>query len=216
MNFLEIVNEVLNELDTPTVSTLSGATGLTKRVMNWVNRTISDIFNRSNDWAFREATGSLTTVAGVDTYSLASTVDVDSFKTLVLRDTKIPLTYLDYEDWDQRNSTSGIPGCYTIFQNQIILSPKPDKAYTLDYRHQVKPVKLVNDTDTPIIPDKWHHVILDGSTYRAKLFLNDEDFRDQQALYEQGIKLMLSHNRDFLGRESGMKMEDGWVDSSNW
>lgn len=210
MNFLEIVNEVLNELDTPTVTTLSGATGLTKRVMNWVNRTLSDLYNRSNDWSFREASGSLTTVVGIESYSLAATVDVDSLKTVVLRDTKMPLTYVDYEDWERLGTVSGLPGCYTLFQNQLLLSPKPNKAYTLDYRFQVKLTKLVNDTDTPMIPDKWHHVIVDGSTHRAKLFLNDEDFRDQQALYEQGIKLMLAHNRDYLNRETGMQMEDAW------
>jgi hypothetical protein len=42
--------------------------------------------------------------------------------------------------------------------------------------------------------------------------LNDEDFRDQQAQYEQGIKLMLAHNRDYFGRETGMQMEAGWYE----
>jgi hypothetical protein len=214
MNYLELVNEVLSELDTPTVATLTGATGLPKRTMRWVNRIIFDIFSRSNDWSFREATGILNTVAGVDTYSLAANVDVDGFKSVVVRESKSPLHYLDYEDWDQRNSITGLPGCFTIYQNQIILSPSPDRVYTLDYKFQVKPTLLVNDADSPIIPEKWQYVLVDGAVYRAKLFLNDEDFRDQQALYEQGIKLMLAHNRDYLGREPGMQMEASWVEDA--
>lgn len=212
MNYLELVNEVLSELDTPTVATLTGATGLPKRAMRWVNRIIFDIYSRSNDWSFREATGILNTVAGVDTYSLAANVDLDGFKSVVVRECKTPLHYLDYEDWDQHNPTTSLPGGFTIYQNQIILSPAPDRVYTLDYKFQVKPTLLVNDADSPIIPEKWQYVLVDGAVYRAKLFLNDEDFRDQQAQYEQGIKLMLAHNRDYFGRETGMQMEAGWYE----
>lgn len=212
MNYLELVNEVLSELDTPTVSTLTGAIGMPKRAMRWVNRIIFDIFSRSNDWSFREATGILNTVAGVDTYGLAVNVDLDGFKSIVVRESKTPLHYLDYEDWDQRHSITGLPGCFTIYQNQIILSPAPNKVYTLDYKFQVKPTKLVNDVDSPIIPEKWQYVLVDGAVYRAKLFLNDEDFRDQQAQYEQGIKLMQAHNRDYFGRETGMQMETCWYE----
>jgi hypothetical protein len=160
MNYLELVNEVLSELDTPTVATLTGATGLPKRAMRWVNRIIFDIFSRSNDWSFREATGILNTVAGVDTYSLAANVDLDGFKSLVVRESKTPLHYLDYEDWDERNSITGLPGCFTIYQNQIILSPAPDRVYTLDYKFQVKPTPLVTDADSPIIPEKWQYVLI--------------------------------------------------------
>lgn len=211
MNYLELVNEVLSELDTPTIATLTGATGMTKRVMRWVNRIIFDIFNRSNDWSFREADSFLNTVAGVDTYSLPfEWTDMDSLKSVTLQSTNTPLHYIDYEDLDR--SRSGMPVCYSVFKEQLILSPIPNSVVTLRYVFQLKPKNLVLDTDLPYIPEKWHYVIVDGAVYRAKLFLNDEDFRDQQALYEQGIKLMQAHNRDHLGRETGMQMEAGWYE----
>jgi hypothetical protein len=215
MNYLELVNETLSELDTPTIATLTGATGLPRRVMRWVNRIIFDIFNRSNDWSFREGDGFLNTVAGVDTYDLPfEWVDPDSLKSVILQATNIPLHFMDYEDLDR--SRSGMPLCYSVFKNQLILSPKPNGVFTIKYTYQVKPKNLVLDTDQPYIPEKWHYVIVDGAVYRAKLFLNDEDFRDQQALYEQGIKLMQAHNRDQLGRETGMEMEAGWIDEHYW
>lgn len=207
MNFLTLVNEVLSELDVPAVTTLTGSTGMPKRTMSWVNRTIFDIYNRSNDWGFRESSGTFSTVAGTGTYSLPSTVDLDSLKTLFRQSDQVPLQYVDYENWDGLGGLSGLPGYYSVFQNLILLSPVPSQVTVIGFRYQLNPVNLANDSDLPVIPAKWHHVIVDGAAYRAKLFLGDDDFREQLARYEQGIKRMIHHNRDYLNRENGIRPE---------
>lgn len=208
MNYLELVNEVLSELDAPGVTTLVGASGITKRAMGWINQVIFDIYSRSNDWSFREASTTLSTIAATAAYNLPSTVDTDSIKSLTRQNGQTPLQYIDYETWEELAAHSGIPNAFTLFQNQLFLYPIPDSAYTLTYRYQRNPVRLVNDTDTPAIFDKWHYVIVHGAAYKAKLFLNDEDQQDQRVIYEQGVKKMLNHNRDMLGRVTGMNPEN--------
>lgn len=207
MNYLELVNSVLREVDAPTVSTLTGATGLVKRVMGWVNQAISDLFMRSNDWMFREASGSFMALAGEAEYVLPDNVDLNGIKTLYLEQTRTPLKYVDYENL-KHSSASGIPQRYSIFSNKIILSPTPGDSFSVIYHFQASPAPLINDTDTSLIPPLWNYTIVDGASYRAKVFLNDDDYRETLARYELGIKKMLSHNRDYFERRLGMSPEE--------
>jgi hypothetical protein len=207
MNYLELVNEVLQELDAQPVATLVGATGLVRRAMTWVNRTMVDIASRSNDWSFREAETTLNMTPNVAMVALPNTVDADTIKTVADAATGVPLASVDYEFWETLSLASGPPLVYSLFSQQLLLYPTPTQAGSLVLRYQLNPVKLVNNTDLPLIPEKWHHVIVSGAVFYGKLFLSDPDYKDQFILYEQQIKSMLSHNRDGLGRHPGMMPE---------
>jgi hypothetical protein len=209
MNYLELVNAVLREIDVPTVSTLSGATGMVKRVMGWVNQSISDLFMRSNDWMFREASGSFVAQPGETEYVLSEHVDLNGIKALYLQETKARLKYVDYENL-RSSSVLGMPQRYSIFSNKIVLSPAPAQPFSVVYHFQASPVVLTEDSDTSTIPSLWDYTIVEGASYRAKVFLNDDDYRETLARYELGIKKMLSHNRGYLERRLGMSPEDDY------
>ena len=75
--------------------------------------------------------------------------------------------------------------------NNYILYPFPDKAYTLKFDYFTFPSDLSASTDTTTIPDRFGPVILDGATsyvyqYRGEV----EQYQLNFARFEQGIKNM--------------------------
>ena len=50
---------------------------------------------------------------------------------------------------------------------QIQLYPMPDKVMQVNYEALLRPLKLINDNDTPDIPIQWQNVLMEGSYWRA-------------------------------------------------
>lgn len=61
----------------------------------------------------------------------------------------------------------GTPEIWFREQNMIILWPTPDDTYPIVVDPILKPAKLVNDGDYPIVEDKWHELIYKGAKWRA-------------------------------------------------
>jgi hypothetical protein len=225
LNYLTLVNRVLNETDESEVvqGSFASATGLAKRVKNWINDVCNDLTMRSNDWAWRQALGTITTVSGTATYAVASGCDPDSIKVLYYSDTLVPLQYWDFEEfhrnYSQLSSNSSAvanqrPTIYTIFQNQFLLWPTPAAVYTIKYGYLTLHTDLALYSDSPTIPAQWQHVIIKGATAYAKKFLGDADAGSEFQLYEQQIKQMFAQNRRYVDRQPAMRGEleyyDGW------
>ena len=89
----------------------------------------------------------------------------------------------------------------------MLIDPIPDTGYEVDYRYYKIPNNLQNDIDYPDIPEKYHHVVVDGGTYRMMQYKQQQAASQQyQQRYEVGLQKMIEDNRasvtriDQLGR----------------
>lgn len=63
---------------------------------------------------------------------------------------------LDVATMDNR----GKPTHYSRYRTWVTLDPVPDGIYTIELFYKGNIVDLVSDSDTPVLPDTWHHGIL--------------------------------------------------------
>jgi hypothetical protein len=71
----------------------------------------------------------------------------------------IPLAKVDksvYRDWPDK---TGRPEYYFREGDMLVIYPTPDKAYLLSLDVRIRPLRLVEDTDSPILGLEWHRPI---------------------------------------------------------
>ena len=75
--------------------------------------------------------------------------------------------------------TAAQPRAVLFFNQELVLRPIPDKAYTIKYQATIRPIALLNATDEPLLQE-WRDIIALGTSLR--IFLKRGDF-DQLARY---------------------------------
>ena len=129
----------------------------------WTDSEINRFINEACDdlvEAARVEVGpsTITAVAGTESYALP----VDFGRTrFVERETNVgsglytPLRAAELAD---RRSEKSIPSGYFIFNGNIYLTPTPDNAYKIRVWYYAAHVTLVNDSDTPTFPARFHRL----------------------------------------------------------
>jgi len=75
--------------------------------------------------------------------------------------------------------------------NNIIISPKPDRVYTIQYESFIMPSDLVLYSDVPIIPVTHKEVIIEAALYAIYMFRdNVEEAGTSQSVYDKSIETM--------------------------
>lgn len=205
--YLDITNEVLarfNEV-TLTSSGFSSARGFQVQCKNAVNDAIRYINQSEFNWPFNHSTQSETLVAGTSRYSIpadAKTVDYETFR--IVRDDSLGsrgdslqlMNYYEYVDrFISQEDTTGVGSVPTHVirtpDNNFVLYPYPDKAYTLKYEYYTLPTTLSAQDDVPTIPEQFRHVIADGATAYAYQYRGEaQQYAINFGRFEQGIKNM--------------------------
>ena len=159
----------------------------------------------------RETTDTFTTTAGTDSYDIPA--DSDAVQRVVIQgptDTDWePLTKID--DWNMfekpDDEDQDRPSHYSRRNNQFILWPNPDDAYTV----RVKYLRTLDDIQSsgPEVPQEWHEVILWGAIARG--FFADGDWtRGNQAQQQQATYITQLDTQETREREdrslSGLKV----------
>ena len=210
-NFLELVNSInrrLNEVEL-TSSNFSGAAGFYAHAKDAVNSSIRYINQAEYEWAFNHVEQEDTLTAGVSRYPFPSdtkVIDFDTFRikeNATLGNSTTKLSKLAYEEYlgsfvDQEYSSSsngqGVPnGVVHAPSLEFIMTPAPNKAYTVIYEYYRIPVDLEQYGDVPAIPERFKHIIVDGAMHYAYLFRgNSQDAVIAKDKFEDGIKHMRS------------------------
>ena len=217
--YLDITNEVLARMNEValTSSGFSSARGFQVQCKNAVNDSINFINHREFNWPFNHTTGSETLVAGTSRYSIpttAKTVDYETFR--LVKDSTLGsngggLAVLDYKEYvdryiDQEDDTTvqgGVPR-YIVRtpDNNYLLYPYPNKAYTLKYEYYNNTVPLSAATDVPGIPELYRAVIADGATAYAYQYRGETDqYQVNWSRFNDGITDMqsiLSNRFDYV------------------
>lgn len=210
LTFLNLTNRVLKAFNEVKLnsSNFGTADGFYDEAKDSVNQAIFDIHTEEDvkwPWAWGEAT--FNTVAGEQANSLtplAVVVDWNSFR--ILADDSDPndivnavhLPSLEYNVyrrtyWEQDQNTTvderTIPSQIVRKpDNSVLVTPVPDRVYTIQYEYYTMPSALVNATDTTIIPDAFEQLIVDKALHYAYMFRdNVEQASLAQRRYEDNV-----------------------------
>ena len=217
MNYLELTNAVLREINEVEITNVSSTRGVQSSVKDFINKAQRDIINSEVEWPFTVVNQSFTTTAGTSEYSResdAKTVDYDSFTIQESADTaERKLKYISFDEYlDRRNEADTNPNAsaralseyvYTTPDNKIGLSPVPDKdTYTVRYYYYQTTSDMAANTDTPTVPERFHDVIVNRARYYAHMLRSDVQF-SQLALrdYTDGLGRMrveLINRKDYM------------------
>jgi hypothetical protein len=208
--YLDVTNEVLARMNevTLTSSGFNSARGFQIQCKNAVNDSINFINHREFNWPFNHTTGSETLVAGTSRYSIpatAKTVDYETFR--LVKDSTLGsigggLVVLDYKEYvdryieqeDDATVQGGVPK-YIVRtpDNNYLLFPYPNKAYTLKYEYYALTVPLTASTDVPSIPELYRSVIADGATAYAYQYRGEvEQYQANWGRFNDSITNMQS------------------------
>lgn len=185
MNLLQLVNQARVEcgVSGPALTTAAGQTGESGRMVAWVVQAWTDIQTSKEDWLFMRNSFDFNTTANVWEYSptAAGLTDFgnwkrDSFRCAsdltLFRDEQL----LNYMEWttfrnlyryaNMRN-TKARPVVVSIMPNKdLAFGSTPDGVYVIDGEYYTQPVTLSADSDTPLLPARFHMAIV----YRAMMY----------------------------------------------
>jgi hypothetical protein len=215
MNYLQLCNAVLREINEVEITNLASTRGIQTSVKDFINKAQRDIINSEVEWPFTVVSQSLSTVAGTAEYSReanAKTVDFDSFTVQKSGEAERKLRYLSFDEYlDAKNEADTNPDTsaravpefvYQTPDNKIGLSPVPDDAYTVRYYYYQTSTDMSDATDTPVIPERFHDVIVNRARYYAHMLRSDVQF-SQLAMrdYTDGLSRMrveLINRKDYM------------------
>lgn len=189
--FLEICENTRRECKVNgTISAVTGQTGMLNDIVQWVIQQYTQIQNMNDGrWRWMRRVFTLATVAGTDSYAYGDCTDVDAgdpisrfnaWRVDVVRDRpKIYKTadgvggetHLIYLPWDKfkllykiGTQNQGKPVHITVDpQDNLVLGPNPDDAYTITGDFWRSAQILAADGDEPEMPSQFHDLIM----YRA-------------------------------------------------
>lgn len=102
----------------------------------------------------------ITLTPGVDQYPLPNNLISVESVTVEGRDLP-PYRYMLYPPYE------GEPVGYQLAGDALRVIPKPDKAYTVTLRYAYEPPPLVADTDVPLLPERYHYLLILYGTFWA-------------------------------------------------
>jgi hypothetical protein len=163
-----------------------------------------EIQNLYFDWNFLWQTASLQTTAGTATYQGQSNIGIwDAMR--VFCDGR-PLRIMDYQDYvPDPNRENGPPEYGVILpNNQLLIVPTPDDAYTINYDYFRRPFVMTQNTDEPLIPRQYRRVIVGRALMIYGNFEAAEEIKIQgQELYEQYLNPLEAHETPRKGQRMG-------------
>lgn len=174
--YQEIQNRVL-DLISKSDSTTRG------RIKNWINMGYYDFVLREQ-WPFREKTGTLSTVAGTQEYSLSSNfsdIDENNITSVSIQGaSNAKLQYMPYEqlrvlapDFDYDGN--GMPIYYYLKAGNIGFYQVPDAVYTVSVDYHKLLTELSADSDEPIIPVGYREALVQYALAKEHDYNTDPD-----------------------------------------
>jgi hypothetical protein len=182
MNLGQMRQGVYDRAGVPTTD----ATLTTQAVDGYLNSSMHQI-ESVQDWPWLLRRDTITTVAGttVDTNDLYSP-PADWLRTRQLRIANYgPLTRYEVHELEDvwPDTAQGIPQAWCADADFIRVRPFPDAVYTIRHLYVRIEPDLSSDTQSPLMPAKFHSAIVEGATWLA-LRSDREDVRGAAAKAE--------------------------------
>jgi len=185
-----LYTRVQNKLDDPSFDT--------SKLLDWINDTEREVFNRYRINIQEQQIDTITTTAGSRALTgLPGVVGTGVGQYISLRiilpvNYSRVIPYVEYEDADVYYPNynllgQGTPIAWFIFDGTPTLLNNADKTYTLSAKYTMLPTALVNGSDTPNIPEEFSEITVLG-TYARALEFNDE-YAEARSVRQQFLKL---------------------------
>jgi len=198
MTFLELQNRALKALNLSTATTTEPRTRIKEAINDWHRRILTKPqFTR----LLRDRQLTLTSTANIHTYAFASSVKRINGLTDTTND--IPLKRRDLtwlRQQDPALDIDGIPVVYVflgssssgLLQIQFWPTPAGAYAYLVDYTASL--ADMTADTDEPLLPEDFHHVLALGAQADEWRRMDD----DRYVALRQDVDLELRNMNAFL------------------
>lgn len=179
----------------------------TAKLNQFINDGQRDILN-SRRYVFMERQATVTTTQGQDTLN-SSPTDIQvpiSLRITAPLNYSMPLTYVEYEDFDDYISNQAlvgetVPQYWRIFNQTIEIYPTPNDTYTLKLKYVKAPAELTEDSDVPEIPESFSEILVLAAYKRA---LEHNDDYDQAQLIQQQIDIQAETMDERYKRQYGL------------
>jgi hypothetical protein len=204
MDYLELINRTRIECGASGASTplfsVTGLTGETARIANWVNSAWVDIQTAHEDWQFMRESFEFNTVAQQQAYTksdagVAATFGnwkVDSFRASTVGQNYADEQILNLMDYDTFRNIYMYGSMRTTYQRPVVVSVKPnkdllfgaipDQAYVISGEYYRSPVRFTSATDSPDIPARFQMMIV----YKAMMYYGGYDAASE--VYSRGLQ----------------------------
>ncbi len=199
MNLLQLMNRAKTEcgISGPVLATAQNLSGEMDRLKGWINSAWVDIQTEQADWDFMRFPVGFNLTASKQFYTPteAGVTSFGSWKLDSFRASSVGANYGDeqllnymefntfrnlYQYANMRNVTAR-PVVVTVDpQKQLGFGSKPDLAYVIAGEYYKAPSEMSADTDAPILPDRFHLMIV----YRAMMFYGG--FESATEVYQRG------------------------------
>lgn len=177
MNFVQLVERLRVECGVSGSPLLSvqNLSGELLRLQYWINDAWNNIQTFRNDWQFMRVPFSFTTTANVANYTptAAGLPNLDEWKrdSMWIYDPSIgvsnqmPIGVMPWDGYREMyirgQQTPQRPITISIGPDkQLWLGPVPDVPYNITGEYWTNPITLVNDTDIPALPARFHKLIV--------------------------------------------------------
>lgn len=165
-----------------------GQSGEMLRVVTWINAAWMDIQTRMDHWLWARSGFSFSTIPGTNEYSPASAsitdfADWDTQHVRVYKDTtanEFTLTFMPYDDFRHVYMRgvipTGKPSYFTITPNKSLhFYPTPNDAYTIYGDYYKAASELSGNSDTPVMPERFHRAIVYGALMKYAVYESASD-----------------------------------------
>ena len=196
MTLQEIIKAVRDELLEPTPGFWSDEE---------ITRLINEANNELTEKAKVEAAPyTFTTTANTSNYSLPS--DLYQIKLIKINDNKIYPASIDVLN----SSVIGFPIYYVVFNNQLYFYPIPDDTYTVRLYYYKKANQLVNTTDVPVLPERYHYLLKLYAISQAKRKADDPAYIVYYNDYLSGKNDMIQNSKIYQIDRFKVVLDDDW------
>ena len=199
MNFLDLCQRLVQEtgIADEGPATVTGQTGDMGRIVNWINDAWLKIQSIRADWNWAWSTVTSTLTAATNTVTLPATVETIK-RVSIGQGFLQALDYNDFAD-NYRVIQNGDPSVYSIKPDgTLCFSSKPTENKTVSYESYATPVALVNNTDVPAMPERYHILIVYEALRCYAQFDEAPELEKRAFLYYE--EMLADLERDQLAR----------------
>lgn len=160
------------------------------RLGRWINRGYQRLCEE-NQWPFLRAstTGTADTPIEVsDLRQIIEVIDTDNGRAISGEDERA------IRRIDPNLTRYGNPEAWFLTNNEITVWPAEGSSASILVQYLKVPATLVSSTDTPIVPDRYHNLIVDAAVILA--LRDDEEWEQAAALksqYDEEVNIMAAN-----------------------
>lgn len=161
------------------------------RINTWINVSINEICEEA-DWPFL-----LATATGPAPLTIADVRTIESVTDTTLQRKLLPLDRRSVSDDFPDLTSTGSPAGY-FFTSQTTIDVFPaNTSSTLQVRYWKAQVDLSGDSDTPVIPTRYHYAIVDLAYARARA--DKADTEGAATARAEADRLLVPMRQNLLG-----------------